>query len=434
MDKTQQNNLHFRRSEDVQEILSKPPSSLISWGTGSLLSILMVFVFLSIYIKYPETITGEAKLTTSIDPSLIYNLSDGYLEKLHVNEDSTVKEGQVLGEIRNALMSKNITYLDQLIIYIRSSIKNKTQNVNIPETTLSFGFLQENYNTLIKQIYDYNQVNNSYHVQAMDRLQEKIEALESLSIVLKEKLDVGAKELQNAKVQYQIDEGLYKESVIAKTDWIERTSIYHQKVNEFQNLKQSLLQNNLLIKETESQLADLRYKSMEAKEKVLKEIDVTITSIENFKLEWKQKYTFIAPIDGKINFIKKVSPGDFLKSNQPIAYIIPQSRDVKAKVSVSYKGFGKIKIGQRARITLDAYPFQEFGHIEGTVQKVSRAPSDDKNYEIIIELPDNLVSSFKYEMPYKPNSVGLAEIVTQNYSVFERLMFSSRNALKKLTK
>ncbi len=432
MEEKKVNNAHHTRSEDVQEILSKPPSSLINWGSGSILTILILLIFLSLFLKYPETITGEAKLTTSIDPSLIYNLSDGYLEKIFIGEDSTIQKGQVLGEIRNALPSENINFLDNQISKLRSLIANKSRNIELQQTTLSFGLTQENYNNLLKNVYEYNQLNSSYHLESIQRLTSKANSLKELSLVLTDKLDIGVKELENAKVQYQIDERLYKENVIAKSDWIEKTTKYHQKLNEFQNLKQSPLQNELQIKETEGQGLDAKYKNNEAKNKNMKEIEVTLTSIENYKQDWKQKYTIIAPIAGRINFIKKVSTGDFLKINQPIAYIIPQSRDIRAKIKVPYKGFAKIKSGQKARITLDSYPYQEFGYITGNVIKTAEAPSEDNSYEVIVELPDNLISSFKYELTYKPNSKGFAEIVTQDYSLFERLIFSSRNAFTTL--
>lgn len=432
MEEKKVNNAHHTRSEDVQEILSKPPSSLINWGSGSILTILILLIFLSLFLKYPETITGEAKLTTSIDPSLIYNLSDGYLEKIFIGEDSTIQKGQVLGEIRNALPSENINFLDNQISKLRSLIANKSRNIELQQTTLSFGLTQENYNNLLKNVYEYNQLNSSYHLESIQRLTSKANSLKELSLVLTDKLDIGVKELENAKVQYQIDERLYKENVIAKSDWIEKTTKYHQKLNEFQNLKQSLLQNELQIKETEGQVLDLKYRNNEAKSKNMKEIEVTLISIENYKQDWKQKYTLIAPISGKINFIKKISTGDFLKTNQPIAYIIPQSRDIRAKIKVPYKGFAKIKSGQKARITLDSYPYQEFGYITGNVIKTAEAPSEDNSYEVIVELPDNLISSFKHELTYKPNSKGFAEIVTQDYSLFQRLIFSSRNAFTTL--
>jgi multidrug resistance efflux pump len=425
-------NNQVTRSEDVQEILSKPPSSLINWGSGSILAILILLISLSMFLKYPETISGEAKLTTSIDPSLIYNLSDGYLEKVFVGEDSIVQRGQVVGEIRSALLSENINFLDNQTSKVRTLIASKNPSIELPQTTLSFGLIQENYNNLLKLVYDYNQLNSSYHLESIQRLSSKAKSLKELSLVLTDKLDIGAKELENAKVQYQIDERLYKENVIAKSDWIEKTTKYHQKLNEFQNLKQSFLQNELQIKETEGQVLDLKYKNDEAKNKNMKEIEVALTSIENYKQDWKQKYTLIAPISGRINFIKKISSGDFLKVNQPVAYIIPQSRDIRAKIKVPYKGFAKIKSGQKARITLDSYPYQEFGYITGSVIKTAEAPSEDNSYEVIVELPDDLISSFKHRLTYKPNSKGFAEVITQDYSLFERLIFSSRNTFTTL--
>jgi multidrug resistance efflux pump len=426
--------VHSRRSEDVQEILSRPPSSLISWGSGSILLILIFLIILSLILKYPEAINGEAKLTTSVDPSLIYNTSEGYLEKLFVNEDSIVYKGQVLGEIKNALLSENISFLDKLVKDLTNQINSGQSLLELKKTDLSFGLLQENYNKLLSLVYEYNQLRSNYHVQMLQRLREKISSLKSLSTVLSEKLQIGEREFQNATIQYKIDEKLYIENVIAKSDWIVKTSSFHQKQSELNNLKQDLIQNELQTKETENQLAEIHNKNFEDKEKNKNEITLTLASIENYKLDWKQKYTLVAPINGKINFIKKISSGDFVKTNQPIAFVVPENKDVKAKVKIPYRGFGKVRLEQKVRVTLDSYPYQEFGYLPGKVIKISDAPSDDNFYEIIVELPDDLVSSFNRQIIYKPGAVGVAEIVTQDYSVFDRLVFSTRNTFAVLKK
>lgn len=364
----------------------------------------------------------------------MYNLSDGYLEGLFISEDSLVEKGQILGEIRNALTSENISYQDNLIASLKTQLQNKKTQIIIPKSAKSFGQLHDQYNNLEKQIYEYNQLNNTHHNESIKRLINKIASLKSLSSILKEQIEVGNKELVNAIEQHQIDDKLYKDAVIAKSDWIEKTSNYHQKVSSFQNLKQSLIQNELQIQEEEIQLADLKYKSLESKAKNNKDVELTLTLLQNYKQEWKEKYALVAPISGKINFVKQISAGDFLKSNQPIAYIITLNRDIRAKVNVPYKGFGKIKAGQKARLTLDSYPYQEFGHIYGAVVKISDAPSTDNLYEVIIELPDDLISSFNFKLPYKPNSIGIAEIIIQDYSIFERLIFSSQSTLFNLKK
>jgi HlyD family secretion protein len=385
-------------------------------------------------LKYPEAINGEAKLTTSVDPSLIYNTSEGYLEKLFVNEDSIVYKGQVLGEIKNALLSENISFLDKLVKDLTNQINSGQSLLELKKTDLSFGLLQENYNKLLSLVYEYNQLRSNYHVQMLQRLREKISSLKSLSTVLSEKLQIGEREFQNATIQYKIDEKLYIENVIAKSDWIVKTSSFHQKQSELNNLKQDLIQNELQTKETENQLAEIHNKNFEDKEKNKNEITLTLASIENYKLDWKQKYTLVAPINGKINFIKKISSGDFVKTNQPIAFVVPENKDVKAKVKIPYRGFGKVRLEQKVRVTLDSYPYQEFGYLPGKVIKISDAPSDDNFYEIIVELPDDLVSSFNRQIIYKPGAVGVAEIVTQDYSVFDRLVFSTRNTFAVLKK
>jgi HlyD family secretion protein len=425
--------IQSQRAEEVQEILSRPPGYLIGWGSSSILIILGLFVVLGFFIEFPETIVGEANLTTSVDPALIYNTNDGYLNKIYSEENSFVEKGQVIAEIRSTSSLDNIEFLDELIYFLRQKIKENVSTIKLPTSNLSFGPLQENYNTLVKQVHEFNELNSIYHKKSVAQLKEKIETLESLSKIFATKLEIGKNELVNAKMQFEIDKGLYNEHVIAKSEWIQKNSLYNQKLTEFENLKQSFFQNDLQLKEMKGNQQDLNYEIERNLSQKLKQIELSLTSMENYRQEWKNKYTIVAPIEGKINFIRKTSPGDYVRSNVPLAFIVPENQDIRAKVKVNFKGYGKIIPGQSARITLDTYPYQEYGYFMGKVISISEAPSEDY-YEAIVDLPDNLVSSFDHKIQYKPNSVGKAEIITADYSVLERLIFSTRSSLSNLSK
>lgn len=431
MEKKEQENLQRNRSEEVQDILSKVPSRILLWGSGSILIILLLFIVLSIVVKFPDTVIGKVKLTTTIEPALLYNVSEGYLENIFVREDSVVLKGQVLAEIRNAIQADNIEFLDIVIAQVKQLIAGKIQKIELEDADRTFGSIQTDYNNLKKLIYELDQLNNEYFVKSIVRLKDKMVTYKGLSDVLTNRHHIGVKELENAKLQYQIDEKLYSENVISKSDWIEKTSKYHQKENELQILKESVFQNKLLIKETEGQISDLEFQYFEKREKLKNEIELVLRTIENYKSEWKQDYTIISPIDGKVKYIKKISEGEFLKREQPVALIIPQNQDIRAKADIPFQGYGKVENGQKVRITLDGFPYQEFGYLFGTIDRISDAPSDD-HYEVIIEIPDDLISSYNQRMEYKPNMSGTAEIITKDYTLLERLLFSSRSVFSTL--
>ena len=56
------------RSEEVQEILTKVPHWMIRWGNILFLFMIILMLFVSYFIKYPDIIPSEAIITTEIPP------------------------------------------------------------------------------------------------------------------------------------------------------------------------------------------------------------------------------------------------------------------------------------------------------------------------------------------------------------------------------
>lgn len=65
-----------------------------------------------------------------------------------------------------------------------------------------------------------------------------------------------------------------------------------------------------------------------------------------------------APISGSV-LVKAVEPGEYLQTGQTVAVLVDLSR-VELKVYVPEKDIGKIKLGDPARVRVDAFPEQHF--------------------------------------------------------------------------
>ena len=97
------------------------------------------------------------------------------------------------------------------------------------------------------------------------------------------------------------------------------------------------------------------------------------------KAELQVQYqTVNSPTDGII-FDMKVAENGVINAGKTLLTVIPQ-KGLKAKVNISNSDIGAIAKGQRARIRVDAYPFTNYGEINGTVTSVGAdaLPPDDK--------------------------------------------------------
>lgn len=115
------------------------------------------------------------------------------------------------------------------------------------------------------------------------------------------------------------------------------------------------------IEELRSQLAQLRNQ--------LAELNVNI------------RYQAItAPVDGLVFELRPTSPGFVAQTSEPIMKIVPQDRLV-AKVQIPSDNIGFVKVGQPAELSIDSFPANDFGALQGKVKRIGSdaLPPDEKN-------------------------------------------------------
>ncbi len=81
--------------------------------------------------------------------------------------------------------------------------------------------------------------------------------------------------------------------------------------------------------------------------------------------------TLTAPQDAVVLEVRQTSIGSVLNPAEVFAVLVPLGEALLAEVDIDPADVGEIRIGDRVRIKLDAYPFQKFGVLEGTLQTVS---------------------------------------------------------------
>lgn len=138
------------RSEEVNEILSKRPASIIRYGLTIIALVGIVGILASWYIKYPEIIKGNVVITTEIPPIKVIPRASGRLQKLLVKPNQLVNQGDFMAEIENTTRLENLPVLQTLSKQLKSYLQNTATKVNFPSTAFTFGDLQTEYNNLLK--------------------------------------------------------------------------------------------------------------------------------------------------------------------------------------------------------------------------------------------------------------------------------------------
>lgn len=78
-----------------------------------------------------------------------------------------------------------------------------------------------------------------------------------------------------------------------------------------------------------------------------------------------------APVRGVVKDLATYTPGTVVQPGAVLMNVVPQDEPLFAEVAVRNEDVGFVAPGQPARIKLQAYPFQKYGLLEGTVEVVS---------------------------------------------------------------
>jgi hemolysin D len=126
----------------------------------------------------------------------------------------------------------------------------------------------------------------------------------------------------------------------------------------------------------------------------------------------------VAPVSGVVTDVTSTQPGDKVQANTPLGAIAPQDARPVLKVEIAERDRAFLHEGQSVKLKFNAFPYQRYGLINGTLEYISPAtkPSaQDKQpvYEGRVALEQNYyqVAGSRYALRY--GMTANAEIVVR---------------------
>ena len=133
-----------------------------------------------------------------------------------------------------------------------------------------------------------------------------------------------------------------------------------------------------------------------------------------------------------------MSYNDVWQANQNVtsgdkvfSVVAEQPGNIIGKMKLPAQGSGKVKAGQRVNISLSGLPYLEFGFLSGRVDAVSLLPDEEGLYMVTVSLPQDLRTSYGHRIPFGGEMPGVAEVLTDDRSLTERLVSPLRYVWEK---
>lgn len=150
-----------------------------------------------------------------------------------------------------------------------------------------------------------------------------------------------------------------------------------------------------------------------------------------------------SPVDAVVLDMAKVSQGSVVREAEPMFTLVPIAAELEAEVQIDSIDVGYVKLGDVARLKLDAYPFQRHGTIAARVRTVSEdafrrdanipgggaSGGVDAYYLSRIGLGDAHLKKMPEQARLLPGMTLTAEIVVGKRSVISYLLWPLTKAL-----
>jgi multidrug resistance efflux pump len=141
---------------------------------------------------------------------------------------------------------------------------------------------------------------------------------------------------------------------------------------------------------------------------------------------WDQENVMRAPSAGRVSIFRVLAEHQFVEQGAPLLAIVPTTGRTIGRVLLASEGAGRVEVGQRVLLRLESFPSREFGAVPGRVARVShlgmeKRDSDEAQYLVEVEVPQDLVTTYRRRLPFRQEMRGDAEIVTRDRRLAARL-------------
>ena len=354
---------------DAQAIEQRDPPRSRRFTLYALLALVITAILWASLSEIDKLVIAQGRLVTPLPNLVVQPLEPGILKSIEVRVGQVVRKGEVLATLDPTFATADTSQLtsrrDTLALEIDRLEAELSGHAgtgaagDAPQRQLQADLLAERQAGYAARLRQFEETiaglrasleTNRRDQQALARQVKSLADLEAMHLALETK-QMGSKanllEVQTQRLQVERDHTLAvnrQEEItrqISATQAERETFIKTWRQDAMEKLSTARQQRD----ESNELLAKARRRS---------ELD-----------------TLSAPADAIVLELGKRSVGSVVQDAEPMFVLVPLDAPLEAEVEVSPADVGEIRVGDSARIKIDAYPFQKHGTITGKVLNVS---------------------------------------------------------------
>ena len=467
-------------SFSAQEILDTFPKA---WTRGLLyflISFIIIVLPWAMLSKVDEVGTAKGKLEPKGDTVKIDSPISGEVETILVKEGNFVEFGQPILTLNSQLIQTELQQVEKKLV----GQKNRLFQLDLLKKQLQLSLSNQQQQNQSQELEKKAQISqaietvsllmNKAELQKSEKLAQVNQATVALdksktdTPIVKSRYEASLDETK--RYQKVFEEGVVSESqVFEKEDrareiqrlylqgkadinqnqqrLVESTSLYQQIVKQVNG---DIYLSKLKLQEQQKNYESLKHSNQLALLKIKDQLNNTETEIATVKSEIAQIHSQIkslqiqlaqrvikAKISGTIFQLPIKKAGAVVQVGSRVAEIAPQQYHLILKSQIATDQSGFLKTGLPVKLKFDAYPFQDYGMVNGKLVAISPTTSemDTPNgkataYQLEIELDKTCISKDNQCINLHPGDTATAEVIVRQRKVIDFVL----DPFKKLQK
>lgn len=365
--------LSYELGKAVQEL---PPlyTRLLAGAISMLVFGTIAWAYFS---KVDEVAVAQGELIPSTQVRPVRSLSPGTIQQVMVKEGEQIKKGSTLVEIEPdktkvidaeiARLEKSSTLIEQDIARLEAERAGSSQTGSA---------IQDEF--LRARLTAFDEQRAAAEAEANQQFAAISEARTRLSR-LQENLINARENLKNAREQEQGLRTLLSDSAVPRLEYIRAKDNVTNAEDKVISIQKELDGQQERIRQSEQAYQAAKSKAeglgSQRRSEILTELtkrreELTAARGQLQQAKRQRELSKVeAPFDGTVYAIKATKGP--VQQGEELLSILPAGEDVVLEVKVLNRDIGFVQAGQRAKVKMATFPYQEFGIIEGEVIKVS---------------------------------------------------------------
>lgn len=468
--------ISIKKTDDWSDVTKEIVDSFPQVWTRGMLYFLVVFISIglpwAILSKVDETGTATGRLEPKGKTFRLDAEESGTVEKIFVKEGDLVKRGQLLLTLESKLAQTELRQIEDKLegqLNRHSQLKLSKNQLLVSLTTQK----QQNQSQKLEKQAQIDQerqniqgMKNTFNLQKEEKLAQVNQARKTFEHS-QTASKLAQSTLKSARRELQRYQELYKQGVIPKIQVVEKQDIVREKQKLYEQSKSDIKQAQLVLAEQQSsyqkiikqadadiEQAQLRlkeqqqgYESLSSSGKLaLQEIeqqqqnlDTEITSLSSEIAQTKEQIESLkiqldrrklkATVNGTVFQLPIKKAGAVVQPGTMLTEIAPQGSPLIIRAQMPTSESGSLRTGLPVKLKFHAYPFQDYGIVEGKLVKISPTTIevDTGNgkvtaYDLEIALDKNCIDSSNKCIPLRAGDTATAEVIVRQRRIIDFLI------------